>query len=138
TSRGENGVRFEGEDGKWLFVSRGTINASDPRIISEPLPNNAVRLPARNNQMRNFIECVRSRQQPICNVEVGHRSATVCHIGNIAIRTGQRLRWDPRAARFVGNEEANRWLSRERRAPWRLAPAGDARVLTTVRSASPR
>jgi len=113
-------VRFEGEEGKWLFVSRGTINASDPRIISEPLPSNAVRLPARNNQMRNFIECVRSRQQPLCNVEVGHSSATVCHIGNIAIRTGQRLRWDPRAQRFVDNEEANRWLSREMRGPWRL------------------
>ena len=73
-----------------------------------------------NQHMHNFIQCVRSRQQPLCNVEVGHRSATVCHIGNIAIRTGQRLRWDPRAERFVDNEEADRWLSRPMRAPWRL------------------
>jgi predicted dehydrogenase len=108
--QGENGVRFEGEEGKWLFVSRGAIRASDPRI----------RLPSHSSQMRNFIDCVRSRQQPICNVEVGHRSVTVCHIGNIAIRLGQRLHWNPETERFVDNDAANRMLSREMRAPWRL------------------
>jgi predicted dehydrogenase len=120
TSRGENGVRFEGEDGKWLFVSRGALRASDQRLIDDPLPGNAIRLPNSNNQMRNFIQCVRSRQQPICNVEVGHRSVTVCHIGNIAIRLGQPLRWNPETQRFVDNEAANRMLAREMRAPWRL------------------
>ena len=68
----------------------------------------------------NFLECVRNRNQPIANVEVGHRSATVCHIGTIAIRTGQRLRWNPETERFVDNDAANRHLSREMRAPWRL------------------
>jgi predicted dehydrogenase len=119
-SQGENGVRFEGEEGKWLFVSRNTIRASDPRIINDPLPNNSIRLPSHSSQMRNFIDCVRSRQQPICNVEVGHRSVTVCHIGNIAIRLGQRLRWNPETERFVDNDAANAMLSREMRAPWRL------------------
>ncbi len=70
--------------------------------------------------MGNFIQCVRSRQQPICNVEVGHRSVTVCHLGNIAIRLGQQLRWNPETERFVDNDAANRMLSREMRAPWRL------------------
>jgi hypothetical protein len=63
---------------------------------------------------------VRSRQQPICNVDVGHRSVTVCHLGNIAIRLGQQLRWNPETQRFVDNEAANRMLAREMRAPWRL------------------
>jgi predicted dehydrogenase len=120
TSRGENGVRFEGEDGKWLFVSRSAIRASDQRLIDEPLPANGIRLPNYNNHMANFIQCVRSRQQPICNVEVGHRSVTVCHIGNIAIRLGQQLRWNPETQRFIDNDAANRMLSREMRAPWRL------------------
>jgi predicted dehydrogenase len=115
-----NGVRFDGEDGKWLFVRREGITASDPRIISEPLPGNAMRLPNFNSQMRNFIDCVRSRQQPICNYEVGHRSVSVCHLGNIAIRTGLNLRWNPETERFIDNDEANLWLGREMRPPWRL------------------
>jgi len=120
TDAGENGIHFAGEDGKWLFVSRNRIAASDPGIISQPLPNNAVRLGQGNNHMANFISCVRSRQQPIANVEVGHRSVTVCHLGTLAIRTGQRLRWNPETEQFVDNARANQWLSRPMRAPWRL------------------
>jgi predicted dehydrogenase len=125
TDGGENGIRFDGEDGKWIFVSRGTIRASDgdqrtSRLLTEPLGQGATRLEVSNNHMRNFLECVRGRRQPICNANVGHRSVTVCHLGNIAIRTGLRLRWDPREERFTGDnaEQANRHLSRERRAPW--------------------
>ena len=73
--------------------------------------------------MGNFIACVRAggRQQPICNVGIGHRSASVCHIGNIAIRTGQRLHWDPAQERFTGDhaEQANAMLTRPYREPWR-------------------
>jgi predicted dehydrogenase len=121
----ENGVHFEGENGRWIFVSRSEIRASDgdhrtSRLLNDPLPANATRLEVSNNHMGNFIQCVRSRRQPICNVNVGHRSVTVCHLGNIAIRSGLRLHWDPEQERFVGenSELANRWLSRERRAPW--------------------
>jgi predicted dehydrogenase len=125
-ARGQNnGVLFEGEDNKWIFVSRGAIMASDgtsttSRIISQALPAGAPRLPVADSQMGNFLACVRSRAQPICNASVGHRSATVCHLGNIAIRTGRRLRWDPAMERFTGEhaEEANRWLTRERRGEW--------------------
>jgi hypothetical protein len=121
TSEGENGVHFAGENGRWIFVSRGAIRASAPEILNEALPQNAVRLEVSNNHMANFISCVRSRRQPICHAEVGHRSCTVCHIGTIAIRMGGgRLRWNPEQERFVDNDAANRWLSREMRAPWRL------------------
>jgi predicted dehydrogenase len=121
----DNGVLFEGEDNKWIFVSRGRIIANDgdnrtSRILTEALPAGATRLPRADSQMGNFLDCVRSRQQPICNPTVGHRSATVCHLGNIAIRTGRRLRWDPAMERFTGEhaEEANRMLSREMRGDW--------------------
>ncbi len=120
----DNGVLFEGEEGKWIFVNRGTIMASDRRLIDEPLPENATRLPVSTNHMGNFISCVRSRQQPICHVGVGHRSVSVCHIGNIAIRLGRGadrpLRWNPTEERFTGDEEANRMLSRPMRGSWRL------------------
>jgi len=70
--------------------------------------------------MRNFINCVRSREQPIANVEVGHRSVTVCHLGTLAIRTGMKLKWNPETEQFVDNQRANQWLGRPMRAPWRL------------------
>jgi len=120
SSQGENGILFVGENDRTIFVSRGALRASDPRIIEEPLPSDAVRLGTATDHMRNFMDCIRSRQQPICNPVVGHRSVTVCHIGNIAVRLGRRLRWNPREERFEGDDEANRMLSRDMRAPWRL------------------
>ncbi len=117
----ENGVRFRGDPGKTLFVSRNKaeFKASDPKIIAEPLGKDAVRLYASSNHMGNFIECVRSRKPPVCPAEVGHRSVSVCHLGVIALRTGKRLKWDPAKERF-DDDEANKMLSRPLRAPWKL------------------
>jgi predicted dehydrogenase len=120
----DNGVLFEGENNQWIFVNRGTIMASERRLIDEPLPQGATRLPVSNNHMGNFMESLRSRRPPICHVGVGHRSCSVCHLGNIAVRffPNQRLQWDPRAERFTGDraEEANRHLGRPYREPYRL------------------
>jgi hypothetical protein len=120
THEGENGVRFEGENG-WIFVSRGTIEASDPKLLSDPLPSSATKLYVSNNHAGNFVECVRSRKPTICPAEVGHRSVTVCHLGNISLRLGgRRLEWDPVKEQFKGDDEANRMLNRPMRAPWKL------------------
>ncbi|HEV3122506.1 MAG TPA: Gfo/Idh/MocA family oxidoreductase [Isosphaeraceae bacterium] len=117
---GENGVKFEGEQG-WIFVSRGKIEASDKKLIDEPLPADAVRLYDSNDHMRNFFDCVRDRKPTICPVEVGFRSVTVCHIGNISMRLGgKHLKWDPAKERFEGDTLANQMLSRQMRAPWKL------------------
>jgi predicted dehydrogenase len=124
----DNGILFEGEDNKWIWVSRGNIQASDRALLNEELPAGATRLPrvagGRNEHMKNFLACVRSRENPICPASVGHRSVTVCHIGVIATRffPGQTLTWDPREEHFTGEraEAANRHLSRTMRAPWRL------------------
>ena len=119
-SSGENGVHFEGETG-WVFVSRSRIAASDERILKEPFSGNDVRLYASDNHAKNFIECVRSRKDPICTAEIGHRSATVCHLGNISLRMGgRRLEWDPKAERFPKDDEANALISRPYRKPWKL------------------
>jgi len=117
-----NGILFEGDDGKWIFVNRGSISASQPTLLSEALPGTATRLEVSPGHMRNFIECVRSRRQPICHAGVGHRSVSVCHLGNIAIRTGHAFTWDPREQQFTGEHaaEGNGMLERPRRDPYRL------------------
>jgi predicted dehydrogenase len=74
--------------------------------------------------VQNFLKCVKSRDLPVADIEIGHRTTTACHLGNIALRVGQKLRWDGQAERFIGNdtatEEANRMLVRPYRAPWKL------------------
>ena len=121
TNEGENGVHFQGDEG-WIFVSRSTIKASDPRLLDEPLPANAVRLYESHDHMGNFIECIRDgKRQPICDAEIGHRSVSVCHLANISLRLGgRRLNWDPKKEEFVDDDEANLFLSRPSRKPWRL------------------
>ncbi len=118
-SNGENGVIFEGENG-WIFVSRGRIEASNKKLLDEPLRPEDQALQVSNDHMGNFLDCVRDRQRPICDVEIGHRSVSVCHLGNISLWTGRKLQWDPAAEQFVNDAEANGMLTRPMRAPWKL------------------
>jgi predicted dehydrogenase len=114
-----NGIKFEGSNG-WIWVNRHEIDASDPALLSTPLAPGAVRLQASNDHMANFFQCVRSRQSPIAEVEAGHRSASICHLGTIALRLGRKLNWDPAKEKFTGEgaSEANRWRAREMRKPY--------------------
>jgi len=114
-----HGVKFIGTDG-WVWVTRGDIRASDEGLITTPLPEDALKLEVSGDHMRNFFDCVRSRKDPICHVEVGHRSASLCHLGVIALRLGRKLRWNPAEERFVGEgaQEANAWVAREMRKPY--------------------
>jgi len=114
-----NGIRFEGENG-WIWVNRDQIKASDPEILKTPLPDGAVRLYESKNHTENFFDCVRSRQAPVCDVETGHRSATMCHLGAISMRTGRTLTWDAQAEQFTGAfaVEGNAFVARELRAPY--------------------
>ena len=113
-----HGVQFEGPEG-WIFVSRdSTLDASDPALIKEPLPSNAERLYASDDHMGNFFECVKSRKPPICAAEIGHRSASLCHLGTTAIRLGRKLKWDPVTETFKNDPEANKMIAREMRKPY--------------------
>lgn len=118
-SEKRNGVRFEGEDGKWIFVDRGHIEASDKKLLDEKLPENAIRLYVSNNHMGNFLDGIRTRKPTICPAQVGHRSVSVCHMGVISLRTGKKLKWDPVKEQF-DDAEANKMLSRPMRGPWKL------------------
>ena len=113
----QHGVRFEGENG-WIWVTRGKIEASDPEFLTTPLPSTSIRLYESHDHMGNFFECVKSRKSPICEAEIGHRSASLCHLGVISLRLGRKLTWDPGRERFVDDEGANQWLKRELRKPW--------------------
>lgn len=113
----DNGITFQGTDG-WIFVNRGKIEASRQELIEAPLPDNALRLYKSDNHMGNFFECVRSRKPPICDVEIGHRSISVAHLGVISVRLGRALKWDPAKEDFIGDAEASSWLSRPMRAPY--------------------
>jgi len=112
-----HGVKFEGPDG-WLFVTRGKIEASKPEILNDKFSDKESRLPVVNDHMGNFFDCIRTRKAPICDAEIGHRSASLCHLAGIAVRLGRKLNWDPVKEQFADDKEANALVAREQRKPW--------------------
>jgi len=115
----ETHVRFEGDDG-WIFVSRERLFSEPVDLLQTKLWPNDIHLYQSNDHQYNFLDCVRSRKRPVVDAETGHRSATVCHIGNIAVRLGRKLKWNPEKERFINDDEANRMLSRPMRTPWHV------------------
>jgi hypothetical protein len=83
-------------------------------------PDKKIKLALSNNHHENFFACVRSRQRPIADVELGHRTTTVCNLGQIAMVLGRKLKWDPVKEEFVGDSMANRLRGRAMRSPWSL------------------
>jgi predicted dehydrogenase len=124
------GTRFEGTKGWIHFVSRKlktypeslSTSTIGPDEIHLPRPVEYTDEGTRDyyaNHVRNFLDCVRSREEPIEPVEVGHRTASLCHLGNIALQLNRTLKWDPEKERFPDDEEANQMLSRPARDKWR-------------------
>jgi predicted dehydrogenase len=117
-SSGENGVTFEGTDGT-IFVSRDRIAADPPEILETEVGTMPIRLYESRSHRKDWVDGMRSRKLTISDVETGHRSATVCHMANIALQLGRKLTWDPTAERFT-DDDANRLISRPMRAPYTL------------------
>jgi predicted dehydrogenase len=126
--RKPTGCFFYGEKGT-LHVDRYDKLISEPaEIAKEPIGKDEVHLYKSPGHHRDWIDCIKSRKQPICDVETGARSATVCHLGNLAYWHGRELSWDPAKWQFVIHQdndlvpdtEANGWLDRPRRDPWQL------------------
>jgi len=116
---GPQGCTFEGSEGT-LHIGRGVLESEPKEIIEEPLGEDDVHLFRSPGHHRNWLDCIRSRQRPVADVEVGARSVTVCHLGNLAYWHRRRLQWDPKNWQFVGDDEANEWLDYPRRDPWQL------------------
>ncbi|MCU0462339.1 MAG: Gfo/Idh/MocA family oxidoreductase [Bacteroidales bacterium] len=128
-----NGVRYEGTDG-WIFVTRGNyratasdpipqgqdnppLSASDPKLMA-PIGENEKHLYVSTSQQGNWLDCIKSRQEPVSPVEIGHRACTVCLVTHIAMKLGRKLTWDPDKEKFLKDDEANSMLSRPQRAPY--------------------
>ncbi len=115
----EHGVAFWGNEGKLILDTRGweiqpakgsKLEAQKHKGTGDP----------RAAHVQNFLDCMRTRKRPVTDIEVGHRVTTIAHLGNVALRSGQAIRWDGKRQRVIGNEQLNKWLSKPYRAPWTL------------------
>jgi predicted dehydrogenase len=116
---GPSGVTFVGTNGL-IAVDRDHLTSVPAKILKEPLGDKDVHLLESPGHHQNWIDCIKSRERPIADVEIGARSVTVCHLGNLVYWNRKRLKWDPEAWHFVDDAEANTWLDRPRRDSWQL------------------
>lgn len=116
---GPSGCTFEGTKGT-LYVDRNKIESNPANILEAKIGENEFHVEPSDNHHRNWIDAIRSRKKPICDVEIGHRSATVCELGQIGYDLRRPLNWDPVKERFINDDEANKLLSRPLRDPWKL------------------
>ena len=119
---GNPSIKFIGSEG-WVGNRgwRGELEASSPAILKSRIGPDEIHLytnPAGEHD--DFLKCVKSRKDPYFPVDIGHRVSTVCHLANISIQLGRKLKWDPSAEKFPQDAEANAMLTRAMRSPWRL------------------
>ncbi len=120
TWRDGHGVVFHGTDG-WIGDFRGnSFYASDQKLWKQEFKPDEEKLYLSGEHNRNFIDCVKSRAETICPVEMGIRCDTICHLINAAAQTGRAIKWDPKAEQIIGDEEASRMLTRPYRKEWKV------------------
>ena len=128
-----NGIRMtlgQGQsdikDGTVFVGTKGTVTVNRGKLVTDPVdlaktPLDAAELTQlyrSTDHTKNFLDCMQSRELPICDVEIGHRSATVCHLGNFVARLGRPIKWDPVTETCPGDAEAQAMTDRVYRAPW--------------------
>lgn len=112
-------ARFEGTEG-WIDIGYKETTAHPQSILTKVFGPNDIRLYRSLDHHKNFLDCVKSRKETAVPPEIGHRSFSLCAMGNISMLLGRKLRWDPEKEVFIGDDDANRMLSRTMRAPWKL------------------
>ena len=117
--RSGNGVEFYGTKGS-IYVNRGKLSSKPANIIKEPIGPDEIHLYNSGNHHANWLDCIETRRRPICDVEVGCRTISVCHLYNIAHWLKRPIKWDPVKEEIIGDEEASRMLVRPMRSPWHL------------------
>lgn len=116
---GKNYCHFFGTEGD-VYVQRGLLRTNPEGLMSKTFKESEYKIYVSDNHYQDFLNSVKSRKPPICDVEVGHRTATVCNIGNIAYQLGRTLEWDPQRERFRKDSQANKLLGRKMKAEWRV------------------
>ena len=116
---GANGVLFTGAEGK-IEVNRGYLRTWPASMMRKPTGPDEVHLYRSSSHHSDWLRSIRTRQKPICDVEIGCRSVTVCHLGNLAYRLGRPLKWDPVKEEFLGDPEANGWRDNQKRGSWKV------------------
>jgi predicted dehydrogenase len=116
---GPSGCTFVGSSGI-IYVDRGRLHAIPEKLFATPLTDKDVKLYDASNHRKNWIDCIKSRKETICPAEVGHRTSTVCQLGNIGYWLRRTLKWDPVKEQFVDDKEANKLVDRELRGDWKL------------------
>ncbi len=115
---GPSGCVFHGEKGT-LHIDRGHLTSDPEEIVKTPLAENEVHLPKSPGHHRNWLDCIKSREMPVAEVEKGARTVTIIHLGNLAYWNHKTLKWNPQEWKFEDPAD-NQWLDRERRDPWQL------------------
>ena len=111
-------IQFIGDKGE-VLVSRGDRLETTPAGLKDrPLAPGDIHLYESHNHEGNWLECIKTRKQPICPAEIGHRTATICHLNGIAERLNRPIKWDPVKEEIIGDAAASRWLDRPRRTPY--------------------
>lgn len=118
---GGTSIGFQGTEG-WIQCLgwRGDLEASKSSLLSVQFKNSDIRLYTAENEHRNFIDCVKSRKETFVPVEVGHRTSSALHVGNIAMKLGRKVSWNPDKEEFINDPDANSLRSRISRDPWKL------------------
>ena len=116
---GNTGCTFHGTKGS-LYVSRSRLASDPPELCEAPLETGHIRLEQITDHRRNWVDCMKSRRTPICDVETGHRSASICHLAQIGYQLRRQIEWDPNSERCVNDNEANELLSIAPRKSWSL------------------
>lgn len=114
-----NYCQFIGSEGD-VWVTRKKIKTTPESLTDKPISKDEYKVYVSENHYQNFLDSIKSREKPICDVEVGHRTATVCNIGNIAYRLGKSLKWDPKKEKFENDKEANDLLKRPMKKEWKV------------------
>ncbi|MBP1596796.1 MAG: iolG 4 [Acidobacteria bacterium] len=115
----QSGTKWIGELG-WVWVDRGAFESQPAHLVNEIIGPNEIKLYRSRDHFQNFLDCVRSRALPIAPCETAQRSASVGHLGVIAIETGRKIRWDPATESILNDPAAERLLSRSYRKPWQV------------------
>ena len=120
SSSARGGVTFEGTEGT-VWANRGAIEANPASLLDVTMKGSDIGLVRSNNHARNFVDCIFTREDPVAPIEAAHRSISIAHLGNIAMRLGREILWDPETEQVKGDPEANAMISRPYREPWSLS-----------------